>query len=190
MARVIYNTASTLNGFLADEQDSLSWLFAVGGGEAPDTEAFLRGMGAIVMGSTTYEWILRQERILEQRGRWQELGYMASLPAFVFTTRSLPAPEGADVRFVRGAVADALPEVVRAAGEKDVWVMGGGDLAGQFLDARALDEVQVSVAPVTLPGGRPLLPRRVESDTLELRSAERFGQFVHLTYGVRRAAGG
>jgi dihydrofolate reductase len=186
MTRVIYNAAATLNGFIADEQDSLSWLFAVAGGDAPDTAAFLRGIGALVMGSTTYEWVLRQERILDRPGRWHELDYVGDRPAFVFTTRSLPVPEGADVRFVSGAVTDALPELAAAAGDGDIWVLGGGDLAGQFLDADALDELQVSVAPVTLTGGAPLLPRRVEADRLELLSAARHGQFVHLVYAVGR----
>jgi dihydrofolate reductase len=186
MAKVIYNAAATLNGFIADEQDSLSWLFAVDGEDAPDNGPFMRGIGALVMGSTTYEWVLRQEGILEQPSRWHELDYIGDRPTFVFTRRSLPAPPGADIRFVAGAVAAALPELERAAGGSDLWLLGGGDLAGQFLDAGALDEIQVSVAPVTLTGGAPLLPRRVEADRLELTSAERHGQFVHLIYAVRR----
>src|SRR4051812_19955607 len=112
MTRVIYNAAATLNGFIADEEDSLSWLFAVAGEDAPDNAAFMRGIGALVMGSTTYEWVLRHERILEHPAKWQELAYIGGRPAFVLTTRSLPAPDGADVRLVRGAVADVLPELV------------------------------------------------------------------------------
>ncbi|WP_127125522.1 dihydrofolate reductase family protein [Georgenia sp. SYP-B2076] len=190
MARVIYNAAATLNGFIADDEDSLSWLFAVESAGAPDNAAFLRGIGALVMGSTTYEWVLREERILERPGRWQELEYVGGRPAFVFTTRRLPTPEGADVRLVRGAVADRLPDLAAAAGDRDLWLLGGGDLAGQFLDVDALDEIQVSVAPATLPGGAALLPRRVGPDRLALTSAERHGQFVHLVYAVQRPAGG
>lgn len=188
MARVIYNAAATLNGFIADEQDSLSWLFAVEGEDAPDNAGFMRGIGALVMGSTTYEWILRQEDIHERPDRWHELAYIGPRPTFVFTRRALSAPPGADVRFVAGAVADALPEIVRAAGGRDVWVLGGGDLAGQFLDAAALDEIQVSLAPAALDAGAPLLPRRLDPHHLELQSAERHGQFVHVVYAVRGPA--
>jgi dihydrofolate reductase len=106
----------------------------------------------------------------------------------VFTTRDLPVPAGADVRFVRGAVADALPLLRDLAGDGDVWVVGGGDLAGQFLDAGALDEIQLSVAPAALTGGAPVLPRRLGPDRLRLRDVERFGQFAHLTYDVLPAA--
>ncbi|GAA1649289.1 dihydrofolate reductase family protein [Georgenia ruanii] len=185
---MIYNAAATLNGFIADEQDSLGWLFAVDGDGAPDNSGFMHGIGALAMGSTTYEWILRQEGIPERPDRWHELDYIGDRPTFVFTRRALSAPPGADVRFVAGAVADALPGLVDAAGGRDVWVLGGGDLAGQFLDAGALDEIQVSLAPATLGGGAPLLPRRVEPDRLELRSAERHGQFVHVVYAVRGSA--
>ena len=186
MPKTVFYTATSLNGFIADEANSLSWLFAVEEGGAPDIAAFMSGIGVLVEGSTTYEWVLREEGLLERPHRWQEL--YGERPTFVFTTRTLPTPAGADVRFVRGKVADALPDLITAAQGKDVWVVGGGDLAGQFLDADALDEIQVSVAPVALTGGAPLLPRRVEADRLHLRSASQHGQFAHLTYDVRRPA--
>ena len=93
-------------------------------------------------------------------------------------------PEGADIRFVSGSVEDALPAIRAAAGDDDIWVVGGGDLAGQFFDAGVLDELAVSIAPVTLTGGAPLFPRRVESDRLRLESVTAIGQFARLRYSV------
>jgi dihydrofolate reductase len=52
--------------------------------------------------------------------------------------------------------------MVEAAGTKNVWLVGGGDLVGQFADRGLLDELWVQYAPVTLGGGAPLLPRRIE----------------------------
>ena len=67
---------------------------------------------------------------------------------------------GADIRFTQAEVPDVHAEMVAAAGDRDVWIVGGGDLAGQFADRGLLDEVVVSIAPVTLGSGAPLLPRR------------------------------
>ncbi len=184
MPRVIYNTASTLNGFIADDANSLDWLFEVESPDAAHHEKFLAGIGVFVEGSTTYEWVLRQERLLQEPHKWA--GYFGDRPTFVFTSRDLPVPEGADVRFLDGSVEDALPAIIDAAGERDVWVVGGGDLAGQFLDAGALDEIQVSLAPAALTRGAPLLPRVVGARTLSLRGVEQRGQFAHLSYDVRR----
>jgi len=184
MTQVIYNTATSFTGFIADEANSLSWLFAVDTAGLEDQDRFLAGIGVLVEGSTTYEWVLREEHLLEKPHKWRE--FYGDRPTFVFTSRELPTPDGADVRFVHGSVAAALPAILAAAGEKDVWVVGGGDLAGQFLDADALDTITLSVAPVALPGGAPLLPRRVEADRLELISATALGQFATLTYRVRR----
>jgi dihydrofolate reductase len=184
--RVIYNTATTISGYIADEQNSLAWLFAVDSESQPDQDAFLEPITVLVSGSTTYEWVLREEDLVAHPENWPS--YFGDRPQFVFTTRDLPVPAGADVRFVRGPVADALPAIREAAGDGDVWVVGGGDLAGQFLDAGALDEVQVSVAPAALTGGAPVLPRTVGPDRLHLREVERFGQFAHLTYDVRQPA--
>ena len=184
--RFIYFTASTLNGFLADESHSLSWLFAVESDVMPEMDTLMPDIGVNVMGSSTYEWVLREERVLEQPGRWSELAYLGSRTTFVFSSRDLPMPNTGDVRIVKGVVAGVLPEIRAAAGGKNVWVMGGGDLAGQFWEAGALDELQISFAPATLSAGAPLLPRRLGPDLLKLKNVERFGQFAHLTYEVRR----
>ncbi|MBD3779577.1 MULTISPECIES: dihydrofolate reductase family protein [unclassified Cellulomonas] len=180
--RTIYNTATTLNGYIADERNSLDWLFAVDDSVAPDQEAFLAGVTVLVLGSTTYEWVVEHEDLVAHPERWP--GYFGRRPLFVFTTRELPVPEGVDVRFVRGPVAQVLPRIREAAGDGDAWLVGGGDLAGQLLDAGALDEVQLSVAPAALTGGAPVLPRTVGADRLRLRTVEQFGQFAHLTYDV------
>lgn len=183
MSRVIYNTATTLDGYLADDADSLSWLFVVPGAEDAESDfaRFLTGIGALIMGSTTYEWIIAHENLLENPEKW----FYPGIAAYVMSSRSLPAVPGADIRFRAGDVAAVWEELAAAAGERDVWVVGGGDLVGQFADAGLLSEVRVSVAPVTLGSGRPLLPRRLESDRLRLESVRRSGQFAELIYSVR-----
>lgn len=183
MGRILFDTATSVNGFIADAQNSLAWLFAVENGETPDDTLLPHGATVLVEGSTTYEWVLAESDILANPERWRE--FHGDRPTFVFTTRDLPTPEGADVTFVRGDVASVLPRLREAAGDGDIWVVGGGDLAGQFLDVGALDEIAVSVAPVFLDGGAPLLPRRIESDRLRLRSADAVGQFARLVYEVR-----
>jgi dihydrofolate reductase len=93
---------------------------------------------------------------------------------------------GADIRFRSGAVSQVWPEIAAAAGDRDVWIVGGGDLAGQFADAGLLDEIRLSVAPATLGTGKPLLPRVLGPERLTLVDAKRAGQFVELIYSVGR----
>lgn len=179
----VFHTAVTLNGFLADEDDSLHWLFAVPGADEAENDfgSFLAGVGAFVMGASTYEWVLRHEET-ERPGMWRET--YGALPCFVATHRTLPVPEGGDVRFVQGDAARWWPDVASAAGDRVVWLVGGGELAGQVDDIGALDEIRVSVAPALLPAGKPLLPRAIGPDRLELVDARRAGQFAELAYRV------
>lgn len=182
MTRIIFDTATSLNGFIADEDNSLGWLFEVEGGDQPDPDLVPSGVGVLVEGSTTYEWLLAESDLLNHPEKWAE--FHEDRATFVFTTRDLPVPAGADVTFVSGPIADALPAIREATGGKNIWVVGGGDLAGQFLDAGALDEIAVSIAPVLLAGGAPLLPRTLRSARLRLRSARAAGQFARLVYDV------
>ena len=192
MAKTIYNTATSIDGFIADPDNSLEWLFGVEGGHPEDSNAeegplgefdqFMAGVGAICMGATTYEWIVDYEKLTENPGKWEY-----SQPAWVFTHRELPVVEGADVRFVSGDVAAVHAEMVETAGEKNRWIVGGGELVGQFYDAGLLDEIVLSPAPVFLGGGAPLLPRRILSDRLALVEARAAGQFAVLKYRVKPA---
>jgi len=183
MSRVIYNTATTLNGFLADDENSLSWLFVVPGADEAESDfsGFLTEIGALVMGSTTYEWLLEHESLVEHPEKW----FYGGKVSFVLSSRTLPVVPGADIRFRSGEVAEIWAELDEAAGENDIWLVGGGDLVGQFADAGHLDQIRVSVAPVTLVSGKPLLPRRIESDRLTLDAVRKAGQFAELVYTVQ-----
>ena len=176
MTRTTYYTATTLDGFIADEQDSLAWLFVQDqDGDGPlNYDEFIKDVGALVMGRTTYEWIL--EHLAKTGEPWAY-----DVPAFVVTHADLQAIEGADIRFAQGDVAAVHAEMVAAADGRDVWIVGGGDLAGQFADAGLLDEVITYVAPVTLGSGRPLLPRRLE---LKLEETQPNKAFITARFSV------
>lgn len=180
-----YSTATSIDGYIADEDGSLEWLFQFEESEdqADDLAAFVAGVGAVAMGSTTYEWLLAHEDLLEDPERWPY-----EHPTWVFSSRDLPAVAGADVRFVSGDVSPVHADMVAAADGDFVWIVGGGDLAGQFYDAGLLDEVVLAVAPVTLASGAPLLPRRITDPPLRLLEVDRSGDaLVVLTYEVQRA---
>lgn len=190
MAKTVYNTATSIDGFIADPENSLEWLFSVPGGlpeedrevESPLDEfgEFLAGVGAICMGSTTYEWVVEHEQAVEHPEKW-----VYEQPAWVFTSRDLPVVPGADIRFVSGDVAPVHAEMTAVAGDRNRWIVGGGELVGKFFDAGLLDEIVVSLAPVFLGAGAPLLPRQILADHLELTESKQSGQFASLTYRVK-----
>ena len=107
----------------------------------------------------------------------------------MLTTRTLPTVPGADIRFAQGDVRPVHAALVAAAGGKNVWIVGGGELAGQFYDAHLLDELFVQVGSVTLGRGKPLLPRRITTPPLRLLSVRAVGTgFAELHYEVPRAS--
>ncbi|UGQ46944.1 dihydrofolate reductase family protein [Massilia endophytica] len=181
-----YYTATSLDGFLATEDDSLEWLFPLGDLEHSSYPAFIAEVGALAMGSATYEWILRNgEAVAAETGS----AWPYTQPAWVFSSRELPAVEGADLHFVSGDVREAHAAMQAAAGGKNIWVVGGGDLAGQFYDAGLLDELIVQVGSATLGKGKPLFPRRVLSPVLRLTSAQQMGAgMAELRYTVEKPA--
>ena len=177
-----YYTATTLDGFIADPNNSLDWLFT----RDQDKDGplnygdFIAGVGALAMGSTTYEWILDHEFKDKDPSEWK---WPYEIPGWVFTHRELQVVPNAPIEFVSGDVGPVHERMAAAADGKNVWVVGGGDLAGQFAEAGLLDEVIVTIAPVTLGAGAPLLPRRIE---LRLEELGRNGDFAAARYAVVR----
>jgi dihydrofolate reductase len=179
-----YFTATSIDGYIADPDNSLDWLY-----EAHDPDhgegrwdEFIGAVGAMAMGATTYEWVLDHEHLLEEPKKWHE--FYDDIPCWVFTHRELTPIPGAALFFVQGDVGPVHEAMSGAAGDKNIWLVGGGELVGQFADQRLLDEILINIAPVTLGGGAPLLPRRLTSSDLTLASAEQEGGFAYLTYTV------
>jgi dihydrofolate reductase len=175
MTRTVFYTATTLDGYLADEQDSLDWLMSQDmDSKGPmNYDDFIKDVGAIAMGATTYEWLLRNH--IDLGNDW---GY--DMPSWVFTHRDLRRVAD-NITFTQAPVPEVHAQMVEAAGGKDLWMCGGGDLAAQFAEHGLLDELVLSIAPVTLGAGRPLFPRPWN---LELTEFDRNGAFLCARYAV------
>lgn len=183
--RTQYYTAASLDGFIATEDDSLEWLFPLGDINQTSYPLFIKEVGALAMGSATYEWMLRH---LIKPGSPHPGEWPYEQPAWVFSSRVLPAIPGKDIRFVKGDVRPVHDQMRIAANGKNLWLVGGGGLVGQFHDAGLLDDIIVQVGSVTLGAGKPLLPRSIVSPSLKLVSAQRIGEgFAELRYEVPRS---
>lgn len=165
--KTVYYTASSLDGFIVDEHDSLDWLITRDNdADGPfGYQAFAKSVGALVMGSQTYQWIVRN-----QPGDW-----MYEQPTWVLTSRPGIVVDGHPVRVFDGDVSALHPQLVVAARDRDVWVVGGGVVAAQFVRAGLVDEMIVSYAPCTLGAGAPVLPMRSE---WQLTESAVNGEFV------------
>ncbi|MGE0079662.1 MAG: dihydrofolate reductase family protein [Thiohalomonadaceae bacterium] len=181
--RTQYYAAASLDGYIATEDDSLDWLFSLGDVDETSYPQFIRDVGALVMGSATYEWMLRHVIRPDSAppGQWPY-----TQPTWVFSSRDLPGIPGADIRFARGDVRPVYEQTRAVANGKNLWVVGGGGLAGQFYDAGLLNDIIVQVSSVVLCSGKPLMPRRITSPSLRLVSVQQFGEgFAELRYEVR-----
>jgi len=184
----VYYTAASLDGFLATLDDSLDWLFPLGDVNDTSYPEFIAGVGALAMGRSTYEWMLRH---LVRPGSPDPGAWPYRQPTWVFSHRDLPGVPGADIRFVQGDVRPVHEQMRAAANGMNLWLVGGGELVGQFHDAGLLDDIVVQVGSVTLGSGKPLLPRRITTPSLRLVSVQRFGEgFGELRYEVRRPTSG
>ncbi|HYO02599.1 MAG TPA: dihydrofolate reductase family protein [Mycobacterium sp.] len=150
----VYYTASSLDGFVVDEANSLDWLTsrAVDANGAFGYEAFANDVGALAMGSSTYEWLLANHP-----GEW-----MYEQPSWVLTHRPDVIADGHPVQTFAGEVTELHPRLVSAARDGDVWVVGGGVVAAQFAAAGLIDEMVVTYAPCSLGEGARVLPLRSE----------------------------
>ncbi len=178
MAAIQYYVAASADGYIADRDNDLGWLLAFGFEQfQAHYDEFLEEVGALAMGAATYEFILGQDE--------PEWAY-GDLPVWVFTHRELRRVEGADLRFVRDDVATTHPRIVESAAGRNVWLVGGGNLAAQFADAGLLDELLVTYMPVVLGGGYPVLPVARQLDLELVRTTPFPSGAVEFAYRVLR----
>ncbi|SMP70449.1 dihydrofolate reductase family protein [Anoxynatronum buryatiense] len=180
--KTVFNAAASLDGYIADDRNSLEWLFQLGDPEDTEFDRFYDQVGTIAMGSTTYQWIYDHQVSVSNK---PSDAWPYKVPVWVFSNRTMPRIENRDIRFVSGSVEPVHDAMCREAGDKIRWIVGGGDLAAQFYDAGLLNEIIITVASVTLGKGAPVFPRRTDAP-LKLLSVKQYGSaFAELHYEIQ-----
>ncbi len=173
--KIIVHIATSADGYIARADGDLEWLTSR---PAPEgfygMSAFMRSIDTKLLGRKTYEASLRLGAKFGEDGR-----------TIVFSRGAPPAELPAGVEFVNGPIGAVVSQLRERPG-KDIWLMGGGELIGSFLDEGAIDEFIISVAPVFIGDGIPLIARRHRHVPLDLRHVERFDDgLVQLHYRLR-----
>ena len=167
---VILFIAQSLDGYIATDDESLDWLFRVEGEGDNGYLEFYDTVDTILMGRRTYDWILREEK-----GRFPYEGKTCHI-----FSKTAHEPD-THVAFVSGDVV-AFVNALKASEGKSIWIVGGGELIAPLVQANAIDEYIITLAPVLIGSGIPLFKRRPSEVGLVLGGVRRFGQFVELHY--------
>jgi dihydrofolate reductase len=172
MARIVGYIATSLDGFIADAEESLDWLTGPSDYELGEHhyDLFITRIRTVVMGRTTYDWLQRSGTA------WP---YAAQRTIVVTSRPPVDPPAGVETR----SDVDALVAELRALGDGDVWMCGGGKLQMAFLERGALDEIEIYIASALIGGGFPLFPATGFKATPKLISATALGPgMVRLHY--------
>ena len=173
--KVIVNIGTSADGFIARPDGDLEWLTSRPGPKGfYGMSDFVKSIDTKVLGRRTYEESVRLGAKFEPPTRY-----------VVFSRHGPPADAPLGVEFVNGAIG-AFVSRLREQPGKDIWLMGGGDLIASFLDEGGIDELVITVAPVFIGDGIPLMARRHRHVPLELLSAKPFENgVVQLHYRVQ-----
>ena len=185
MAKLIYPTISSLDGFVADESGTFDWA-------KPDEEvhAFVndieRPAGTHLYGRRLYEVLVAWETMDEHPDQPEFILDFAEIwqaADKIVYSRTLETVSSAKTRIEREFDPEAVREL-KATSERDL-LIGGPELAAEAISAGLVDEYHLFLAPVLVGGGKRALPDGVRVD-LELLDERRFvSGFVYLHYGTR-----
>ena len=161
--KIIVHIATSADGFIARPDGDIDWLT-----DRPEPEGFYglpefaRSIGGKILGRKTFDTSVA-------------LGQQFSVkdPHYVFSRRPAPPSPPPGVHFVSEPIA-AFARRMRAEAGKDLWLMGGGEIIGEFLDAKAVDDFIISVVPVFIGEGIPLIAPRHLHVPLDLVSVQGF----------------
>lgn len=160
MGKIIAGMTMSLDGFMDADKVNPDFSELL---DAPSFKKMIEETGAVIMGRHTYE--------MADPFMWVNEDYEFQVPLFILT-HTLPEkyPSGNDkltVTFVTDGIESAIAQAKKAAGEKDIQVIGGADTIQQCLNSGLCDELQVDVMPVLLGEGLKLF-ENIDTDTIHL----------------------
>jgi dihydrofolate reductase len=175
--KIIVNIATSADGYVARLDGNLDWLT-----ERPAPKGFYglpefeRSIDAKILGRKTFDWSLKMGA-----------RFSADVVHHVFSRQPPPASIPVGVDFVTESIG-AFAERLRTQPGKNVWMMGGGEIIGSFLDEDAIDELIITVAPIFIGEGIPLFVPRHRDAALRLLGVKQFSDGVaQLHYEVQRS---
>lgn len=168
--KVIVYIATSLDGYIATEDDSLDWLFKIEGEGDNGYSEFYDSIDTIILGRRTYEWIMRVEK---------EIFPYKNKKCYVFTKSRYESND--NVEFVNDDIVEFI-DVLQNTDGKNIWVVGGGDLLYYFVKENLVDEFIINIAPTIIGTGIPLFWKQNIEIELELINIRRFNQFAELHY--------
>lgn len=172
--KVVLYIAMSLDGYIAREDDSVDWLNDVKGDGGDNGFAdFYKTVGALITGSKTYDVVLTLTDEFPYEGK----------PCYVTTRTPNKFQPKPHVIFTDEPLSVLMPRI-KAQTKGDVWLVGGGLLAKDFMKEGLLDEAVIAVIPKVLGGGIPLFPEGVRPAAFELRHMESLGDIARLHYTV------
>ncbi|WLR59817.1 dihydrofolate reductase family protein [Guptibacillus hwajinpoensis] len=166
--------ATSVDGYVATEDDSLDWLFKVDPEGDAGYEEFMKDVDTLIMGRRTYDWVMEQEKgVNPYKGK----------ASYVYTTQSRENTD--DVTFT-SEDPSSLMSRLNEQGGGTVWLIGGSVLVHEFLEKNLIDEFIISLAPALIGKGIPLFQHSEIKHDLELTDVRQYGQFAQLHYLVKK----
>ena len=174
--KIIVNIATSADGYIARPDGDLDWLT-----NRPAPKGFYglpefeRSIDAKILSRKTFDWSLKMGA-----------RFGGNTAYYVFSRHSPPASVPAGVKFVNEPIAPFVERLRTQAG-KDIWMMGGGEIIGAFLDAAAIDEFIITVVPTFIGEGIPLIAPTHREVALRLLGVQQFPDgAVQKHYEVQR----
>jgi dihydrofolate reductase len=167
MREVSYFVACSLDGFIATIDDQIDWLFT---DDDYGFSEFYRSVDCVVMGRKTFDVALR----------FDEYPY-AGRPAYVFSRRRVDSPLP-EVTFVDEDPARFVKRLKLEPGGR-IWVVGGGSIAAALMQVGLVDELVLTIHPITLGHGVPLFEKHGTRSGWRLHSTRSYGNgLIQATY--------
>lgn len=171
--KLILYIATSLDGYIATEDDSLEWLFKIEGEGDNGYSEFYSTVDTILIGRRTYDWIIEKEK-----GNFP----YKNKKCYVFSRSE--SGEKEDVEFINSDIVEFTNRIKAAAGG-NIWLVGGGNLLHFFIKERLVDEFIITIAPTLIGGGIPLFKEFDFELELKLKGIRRFNQFAELHYEAK-----
>lgn len=165
---VFFYGCITMDGYLADKNHNLDWLYQTGAIEETGYESFYKRMDISIMGKRTFDEIKNIENISS---------LYPTTKNYVFTHA-----ERLSVREFIPMNCDVVEFVRQIESNKNIWIVGGNTILAPLLDNDMVDNIIIQIAPVLLGVGIPLFSQKEVLKRFYLEEVKKYGQFAELIY--------